>query len=455
MDKDDPFGLSDDVGRTRIRPVKQPRRQQAPQPQRREQPNYGHEPASAQQVRHGRAHPNSLISAFSQLLEFAPEMEAATAPDDPETLRTRLQHGLTDARDQAVASGSNMQRADGAAWAVAALLDDLALNTPWGGNGAWPHQPLVSMLYGDVDAGTQFFERLEELERHSSRDPEMLELYYMCMALGFRGKYRVSSRAGDQSLTAVRSSVARFLRNPDAEDAPLSPNWRGVIAADEPSRFIVPPWVLGVVAIGSMTLIYMLLSLQLSSQSETLNAVARALPPEDRAEIYRVQRIEQPIQEVIPAPVLFELVPEFEEAAPENLRAAISGEENVARALMQIQNINPELFRSGRADLNDGFDPLITSVAQVLTEYAEVIGKITVIGHTDSQKVGRSNPFSNNQRLSEARAAKIADLLIAAGIDPDRIGYEGHAADEPIADNGTVEGRAKNRRVEILVQKRL
>ena len=455
MDKDDPFGLSDDVGRTRIRPVKKQRQQPAPQAQRREPQNYGHQPAPAQHIRHGRAHPNALISAFSQLLEFAPELEAATAPDDPETLRTRLQHGLTDARDQAVASGSNMQRADDAAWAVAALLDDLALNTPWGGNSAWPHQPLVSMLYGDVDAGTQFFDRLEDKERHSSRDPEMLELYYMCMALGFRGKYRVSSRAGDQSLMAVRSSAARFLRNPDAEDAPLSPNWRGVIAADEKARFIVPPWVLGIVAVGIMTLIYMLLSLQLTSQAETLNAVARALPPEERTDIYRVQRIEQPVKEVTPAPVLFELLPEFEEAAPQGLRPAISGEENVARALLQIQNASPELFRSGQAELNEGFDPLINSVAQVLIEYAEVIGKVTVIGHTDSQKVGARNPFSNNQRLSEARAAKIADLLIAAGIDPDRIGYEGHAADEPIADNGSAEGRARNRRVEILIQKRL
>ncbi len=406
-------------------------------------------------MRHGRAHPNALVNAFAQLLEFAPELEAASPPDDPETLRTRLQHGLTDARDMAVASGSNMQRADNAAWAVAALLDDLALNTPWGGNSAWPHQPLVSMLYGDVDAGTQFFQRLEELERHSSRDPEMLELHYMCLALGFRGKYRVSQRAGDQSLVAVRASAARFLRNPDAEDAPLSPHWEGVIAADEPQRFIVPPWVLGIVAVGFMTLIYMFFNVQLTNQAETLNAVARALPPEERTEIYRVTRIEAPPPEIIPAPPLFELIPEFEARAPENLRPAIFGEENVARALLQIQNASPELFRSGQAELNDGFDPLVASVAEVLIEYAEVIGKITVIGHTDSQKVGARNPFQNNQRLSEARAEKIANLLIAAGIDPDRIAFEGHAADEPIDTNETAEGRARNRRVEILIQKRL
>ena len=65
------------------------------------------------------------------------ELESATAPSDPETLRTRLLDGLVSARDGAVARGVPLARADAAAWAVAALLDDLALNTPWGGTSAW------------------------------------------------------------------------------------------------------------------------------------------------------------------------------------------------------------------------------------------------------------------------------------------------------------------------------
>ena len=109
-----------------------------------------------------------------------------------------------------------------------------------------PRQPLVVMLRGDVDAGTQFFARLEELERHPNRDREMLELQYHCMALGFRGKYRVPGRSGDRSLNAVASRPRGFLRDTDAEGAPLSPNWKGVVASDEPQRFIVPIWVMAV-----------------------------------------------------------------------------------------------------------------------------------------------------------------------------------------------------------------
>ena len=85
----------------------------------------------------------------------------------------------------------------------------------------------------------------------------------------------------------------------------------------------------------------------------------------------------------------------------------------------------------------------------------EIIGKLRIVGHTDSIPVQRTNPFQSNQGLSEARARKIAELLVAAGVPRDLISAEGRAATEPIADNGTKDGRARNRRVEIIVQKRV
>ena len=131
---------------------------------------------------------------------------------------------------------------------MAALLDDLALNTPWGGRAPGRASRWSRRFDGDVDAGTRFFERLEELERYPSRDPEMLQLYVYCLELGFRGKYRVPGRAGARSLAAVRTAAARLLRDPEAAAAPLSPNWQGVVAADTPQRFAVPVWVLFVAA---------------------------------------------------------------------------------------------------------------------------------------------------------------------------------------------------------------
>ncbi len=388
------------------------------------------------------------------MLEFAPELESALPPENPEALRTRLLDELVRARDTAMAAGSSMERADQAAWVVAALLDDLALNTPWGGASAWPRQPLVVMLRGDVDAGTQFFTRLDELERHPNRDRELLELQYHCLALGFRGKYRVPGRSGDRSINAVRVAAARFLRDADAEGAPLSPNWKGVIASDEPQRFIVPIWVMALGAAVIATAIHVGLSMGLSSQAVELSALVRALPPPSRADITRaLPKLEEPPPEAVT--VDFALLPEFEAGAPADLKKALSGTESVSLARLVIQASNPELFQSSRATLTEGFEPLIGSIAKVILANQELIGKITVVGHTDSIPLQRSNPLSTNQRLSEERAATIAEMLVQNGIPQDRVHSEGRAATDPVADDSTREGRALNRRVEVLVEKRL
>ncbi|ESX60593.1 type IVB secretion system protein IcmH/DotU [Mesorhizobium sp. RSR380A] len=441
MSRDDPFGLSEDRERTRIRLSGAPTPRAMPLPA-----------SGVTAKRSARAHPNVLVNAFSPLLEFAPELENAQPPENPEALRTRLLEELVRCRDATMAQGSSLERADQAAWLVAALLDDLALNTPWGGASAWPRQPLVVMLRGDVDAGAQFFARLEELERHPNRDREMLELQYHCMALGFRGKYRVPGRSGDRSLNAVRVAAARFLRDSDAEGAPLSPNWKGVIASDEPQRFIVPIWVMVAAAAVMATAIHIGLSMSLSSQAVELSALVRALPPPTRTDVTRASpKVDAPP----PVAVDFALLPEFQAAAPDELKRALSGTESVSLARLVIQASNPELFQSSRAQLTDGFDPLIASVAKVILENQELIGDITVVGHTDGVPLQKTNPLSTNQRLSEARAAEIADILIQNGVPKERVRSEGRAATDPVADDGTREGRALNRRVEVLVEKRL
>lgn len=449
MSRDDPFGLSEDRERTRIRLTG------APMPRPLSPPPVSPAAAGAP-VKRSRAHANGLVNAFSPLLEFAPELESALPPDNPEALRTRLLDELVRARDAAVAAGFPLTRADQAAWVVAALLDDLALNTPWGGASAWPRQPLVVMLRGDVDAGTQFFTRLEELERNPNQDRELLELQYLCLALGFRGKYRVPGRAGDRSLNAVRVAAARFLRNADAEERPLSPNWRGVTAADEPPRFTVPIWVMAALAAVAATGIYVGLSMSLSSQAVALTALVKALPPPDRVAIVRPP----PKPDAPPPPppvetVQIQLIPAFQTAAPEKLRGALKGSESVSLAKLMIQATNPEVFQSSRATLSDEFQPLIASLAKVILDNQDLIGNITVVGHTDGIPLQRSNPLSTNQKLSEARAQTIADLLVQNGVPANRIRAEGRAATDPIADDGTREGRALNRRVEVLVEKRL
>jgi type VI secretion system protein ImpK len=276
---------------------------------------------------------------------------------------------------------------------------------------------------------------------------------YLCLALGFRGKYRVPGRAGDRSLAAVRAAAARFLRDVDTEAAPLSPRWKGVAALDEPRRFIVPIWVMAAGAAVLSTLVYVGLSVRLSEEATELATLVRALPPSDRVAILRAKQ-----EEAAPAvitPVEFALLPEFQAAAPKATRKALKGRESISLATLVVQDNNPEVFQSSRAELTEGFEPLVGSIAKVILENQELIGNITVVGHTDGVPLQRTNPFSTNQRLSEARAQTIADLLVENGVPRERVRFEGRAATDPVADDGTKQGRALNRRVEVLIEKRL
>ncbi len=104
------------------------------------------------------------------------------------------------------------------------------------------------------------------------------------------------------------------------------------------------------------------------------------------------------------------------------------------------------LFASAKSDvLPDAYSKL-SDVAKALSEQ-DPNSKIVVQGYTDSQ-----GGASFNQDLSQRRADSVRAFLISHGIASDRVTAQGFGPASPIADNGTPEGRANNRRVEIVVQ---
>jgi len=104
------------------------------------------------------------------------------------------------------------------------------------------------------------------------------------------------------------------------------------------------------------------------------------------------------------------------------------------------------LFVSAKWDLLPAAQVKLNNVADALTKQ-DPTSKIVVEGHTDSQ-----GTESYNLDLSQSRAQAVRDYLVTRGIAADRISSQGFGATRPIADNKSAEGRANNRRVEIVVQ---
>jgi outer membrane protein OmpA-like peptidoglycan-associated protein len=103
------------------------------------------------------------------------------------------------------------------------------------------------------------------------------------------------------------------------------------------------------------------------------------------------------------------------------------------------------LFASGKWELLPLAQEKLTQVAQALKEQEDAT--IVVEGHTDS--VGSA---SANLELSQSRARSVRDFLVSRGLTPERVTFVGRGPERPVADNASPEGRANNRRVEIIVQ---
>ncbi|WP_445322795.1 OmpA family protein [Ramlibacter sp. AN1015] len=104
-------------------------------------------------------------------------------------------------------------------------------------------------------------------------------------------------------------------------------------------------------------------------------------------------------------------------------------------------------FDTGRADIRPNLRPILDQFAAGLANQPNT--EVRIIGHTDS-----TGPDDLNERLSLQRAQSTRDYLSARGVDPRQVVIAGRGEREPIADNTTDAGRAKNRRVEIYLGER-
>lgn len=102
------------------------------------------------------------------------------------------------------------------------------------------------------------------------------------------------------------------------------------------------------------------------------------------------------------------------------------------------------LFATGKSNLSETSKTSLTKFAASLKETPET--DVTIYGHTDN-----TGTREVNVKLSNERAASVAAFLNSNGVATNRMKTEGKAFDEPVADNSTTDGRAKNRRVEIYI----
>src|SRR5262249_13485681 len=211
MSDDNPFGEPDETEKTVIRPSPGGRRaapaERTVMPERdREAPMQPTDPAVAAVLT--RSGLNPLVASASVLLGLATRVRGTATQRDVEGLRDRVVRELKSFEAAASATGLPRELVRTAHYALSATIDDLVLSTPWGGQSSWAKRSMVSTFHNEVVGGERFYEILSQLHKNPGRSAEVLELMYICLALGFEGRLRITGR-GTSEHRRVREVVYR------------------------------------------------------------------------------------------------------------------------------------------------------------------------------------------------------------------------------------------------------
>ena len=391
---------------------------------------------------------NPLVKAASPLLAAAMRLRGQAEMADPDGLRRRIAEAVRQFEQRALGLGLDTRSLRAARYALCATIDDLVLSTPWGSHSGWTTQSLTSMFHNEVSGGERFFEILEQMTQEFGRHSDVVELMYVCLSLGFEGRYRVMPR-GAAAQAEFRDGLFRTIRQRRGEfERELSPHWRGAGAQFRPLRAMIPLWVVASASAFIAALIYLGFNLLLGGISDEAYGRLAALPPTGPLMIVRPAAAAPPPPPP-PAPVaesgLAARLHTF--LAPEIKQGLVTVLEDAQTVTVRIANRN--MFASGEAALNTGYGPLLDRIGAALQDEP---GQVLVVGHTDNQPI-RTVRFPSNWQLSQARAETVGKMVAAKLSAPGRVRSEGRADNEPIASNASADGRQQNRRTDIVLVK--
>ena len=360
------------------------------------------------------AAPSRLTDIFADLISYVLLFQAACGERPPamNELREKIDALIIEQDRRVKAGAASWDSYREALFAVLSWVDDVVLNSSWPHRNQWRH--LMLDTFGTVNAGKEFFQRLDNPQPLA---PDVKEIYFLCLGLGFEGRYALGGNP--EQLREYRRRLYRDTTgSATVEPGRLFPEAytrpRGVQRAER-KRVRAAWFALALVIPALLFGVYWYLL-----HRQTAELLARIKTPE--------------------APV------DRARSLVEELRArGIQAEQAARGVVITLPNL---LFEVGSSELSTDGQKKIGEVAVALKRYAAGV-PILVEGHASRE---RGTPDGQNQRLSEDRATKVAELLVTSGLRNERVTAAGFGDRRPIASNDTEEGRRLNRRVEIIAE---
>jgi len=194
----------------------------------------------------------SLQEALTAVVRLRGERSDVT---DPETFRQQFKMLLSAAHDDARRAGYTSDDVRLAVYAVVVALDEAVLQSRQAAFGEWARRPLQEELFGGHVGGDAFYDRMGELlgRQDVAGAADVLEVYVLCLLLGFRGRYAGGGEGERQRwITSAAETIARSRGKRSA----LCPTWAP--PAEERIRPPADPWVLRLALVAAASVVFAL-----------------------------------------------------------------------------------------------------------------------------------------------------------------------------------------------------
>ncbi|MBT0957258.1 DotU family type IV/VI secretion system protein [Alphaproteobacteria bacterium KMM 3653] len=389
---------------------------------------------------------NPIVAAAASLLVLFGRLRSQVVDMHAVPLMQHVTEEIEEFEKKVLEAGVDQQDAMVAKYCLCGTADDIVQNLPGTDRAVWLQYSMSARFFNKRTAGVGFFQEVDRALQNPSQKYYLLELMLICLQLGFEGQYRAMS-GGDIQLSNVKKGIYEALRRvkPRGDDD-ISPRWKGIEIAARRSFSRFPVWAYALLASSVLAGAYLLMRFMLLGEGNALASEMRSIHPSGQIELIRSAG---PPPEPPKPPVVLETT----KAQLDRISEALSGEAlTVSKKgdFIIIDVNNAVLFDSGKADVKEEFVNLAGKIVSVLN--AEP-GPVRIIGHTDNIPMSGKGKYKNNFELSFARAKSVAGVLSPLFQAPERVEVDGRGEDEPKSDNATAEGRAQNRRVEIMIQR--
>ncbi len=252
-----PAGQND---RTVIVPT--PGRRPAPQPAAPAAPSYASAPAAPAAAPPAGGNMglqqglNPLMASAAELIALLGELRHTVRVQNPGQLRTQVVTAIKQFEGNSSTKGVPSDVTLSARYILCSALDEAILNTPWGSEVGWARASLLSTFHNETFGGEKVFMILERVQSTPAKYIDLIELIYVCVSLGFEGKYKLDPRGRDQ-LEIIRDNLSRIIQVQRGEfDRDLSPRWRGASQQNKKIMEYIPLWVIAAVVAALLLISY-------------------------------------------------------------------------------------------------------------------------------------------------------------------------------------------------------